>query len=91
MNVQLRERVVMMLRLNEAVSERVLELLKEQNMTQYQLFKRTGLPKSTISSIINCLHPSVKLRIIHEMCQGFGIGIAEFFDSPLFDEDNLEP
>jgi len=82
---------VIVLKLNEAVSKRVLELLRERNMTQYQLFKMTGVPKSTISSIVNCLHPSVKLRIIHEMCQGFGIGIAEFFDSPLFDEDNLEP
>lgn len=82
---------MIILRLNEAVSKRLLELLEEQNITQYQLFKRTGLPKSTISSIVNCLHPSVKLRIIHEMCQGFGIGIAEFFDSALFDEDNLEP
>lgn len=81
----------MMLRLNEAVSKRVQELLKEYNMTQYQLFKRTGVPKSTISSIVNCLHPSVKLRIIHEMCQGFGIGLTEFFDSSLFHEDNLEP
>lgn len=81
----------MMLQLNEAVSKRVLELLQEQNMTQYQLFKRTGLPRATISSIVKCDYPSVKLRIIHEICQGFGIGIVEFFDSPLFDEDNLEP
>lgn len=81
----------MKLQLNEAVSKRVLGLLQEQNMTQYQLFKRTGVPRATISSVIKCDYPSVKLRIIHEMCQGFGIGIAEFFDSPLFDEDNLEP
>ena len=81
----------MKLRLNEAVSKRILELLREQNMTQYQLFKRTGLPRATISGVVKCVNPSVKLRIIHEMCQGFGIGIAEFFDSPLFEEDNLEP
>ena len=81
----------MKLQLNEAVRDRILELLQEREMTQYQLFKRTGIPRSTIGDIINCAHPSVKLRIIHEMCQGFGIGIAEFFASPLFDEDNLEP
>lgn len=81
----------MMLQLNEAVSKRIQQLLRERKMTQYQLFKRTGVPKSTISSIVKCIHPSVKLRIVHEICQGFGIGIAEFFDSPLFDEDNLEP
>lgn len=81
----------MKLQLNEAVSKRVLELLQEQNMTQYQLFKRTGVPRATIGSIIKCDYPSVKLRIIHEICQGFEIGIADFFASPLFDEDNLEP
>ena len=81
----------MKLQLNEAVSKRILELLQGQNMTQYQLFKRTGVPRATISSIIKCEYPSVKLRVIHEMCQGFGIGIADFFDSPLFNEDNLEP
>ena len=81
----------MMLRLNEAVSKRILELLKDRHMTQYQLFKRTGVPKATISSVIKCVHPSVKLRIIHEICQGFEISIGEFIASPLFDEDNLEP
>lgn len=81
----------MKVQLNEAVSGRILQLLQERNMTQYQLFKRTGIPRSTISDIMNCANPSVKLRIIHEMCQGFGIGISDFFNSPLFNEDNLEP
>ena len=82
---------MIVLKLNEAVSERILELLRERNMTQYQLFKRTGVPRATISGIVHCVYPSVKLRIIHEVCQGFEISIAEFFASPLFDEDNLEP
>ena len=54
-------------------------------MTQYQLYMKSGVPKSTIGNIINCSYDSVKLRIIHEMCQGLG------FASPLFKEDNLEP
>lgn len=60
-------------------------------MTQYQLYIRSGVPKSTIGNVINCSYDSVKLRIIHEMCQGLGISLDEFFHSPLFDEDNLEP
>ena len=60
-------------------------------MTQYQLYMKSGVPKSTIGNIINCSYDSVKLRIIHEMCQGLGIGIDTFFASPLFKEDNLEP
>lgn len=77
--------------LNEAVSRRLIELLSEQNMTQYQLYIKSGVHKSTISNIVNCTYPSMKLRIIHEMCQGFGIGVNEFFASSLFDESNLEP
>ena len=79
------------MKLNQAVSERLTELLTEKKMTQYQLFMRSGVPKSTIGNVINCAYDSVKLRVIHEMCQGLGIEIAEFFDSPLFSAGNLDP
>lgn len=79
------------MKLNQAVSTRLAELLREKNMTQYQLFMKSGVPKSTIGNVINCSYDSVKLRIVHEMCQGIGIGIDTFFSSPLFDENNLEP
>lgn len=77
--------------LSEAVSRRIKELLAERNMTQYQLFMKSGIPKSTIGNIINCVYPSVKLRVIHELCQGMDISLTDFFDSPLFLEANLEP
>ena len=79
------------MKLNEAVSKRLLELLDERKMTQYQLYMKSGVPKSTIGNIINCTYPSMKLRIVHELCQGLEIGINEFFSSPLFDETNLDP
>lgn len=79
------------MQLNQAVSQRLTELLEERNMTQYQLFIKSGVPKSTIHNIIHCAYDSVKLRIIHELCQGFEISISDFFQSPLFDEVNLEP
>ena len=79
------------MKLNQAVSIRLEELLRQQNMTQYQLSMKTGVPKSTIHNIVQCSYDSVKLRIIHELCQGLEIGIPEFFDSPLFNEDNLDP
>lgn len=77
--------------LNEAISQRLVELLNEKSMTQYQLYMRSGVPKSTIGNVVNCAYESVKLRVLHEMCQGLGIGLSEFFYSPLFDETNLEP
>jgi len=79
------------MQLNEAVSKRLTELLQERHMTPYQLYMKSGVPKSTIGNIINCAYPSMKLRIIHELCQGLSISMIDFFQSNLFDEDNLEP
>lgn len=79
------------MKLNHAISKRLAELLEKKQMTQYQLFMKSGVPKSTIGNVINCSYDSVKLRIIHEMCQGLEISIPEFFDSPLFTESNLDP
>lgn len=79
------------MKLNEAVSRRLTELLAEQGITQYQLYMRSGVPKSTIANIVNRTYDSMKLRVIHEICQGLDVGLNEFFNSPLFHEDNLEP
>lgn len=79
------------LKLNEAISGRLSELLLEKEMTQYQLYRKSGVPKSTISNIVNCSYDSVKLRVIHELCQGLSIDLPQFFSSPLFREENLKP
>lgn len=79
------------MQLNQAVSQRLTDLLREKNMTQYQLYMKSGVPKSTIGNVVNCSYDSVKLRIIHELCQGLEMSIAEFFQSPLFEESSLEP
>ena len=77
--------------LSKAISERLKELLTEKNMTQYALYKRSGVPKSTICNLINSTYDTVMIRVLHELCQGLGISLTEFFNSPLFNEDNLEP
>lgn len=76
--------------LNEAVAKRIKELCKDRSMTQYQLYIVSGVPQSTLSTIMSCSYPSMKLRIIYEICEGFGITLEEFFHSPLFKRENLE-
>ena len=83
--------MVNILQLNKAVSRRLTEILEDKQITQYQLYVRSGVSRSTIANIVNCAYDSVKLRIIHELCQGLGISICDFFHSQLFDESNLEP
>ena len=77
------------MKFNEAISKRITELCKERNMTQYALSMKSGVPQSTLSTIITCKFTSMKIRIIYEICEGFEITLKEFFDSPLFDRENV--
>lgn len=76
---------------NQAVSVRLSQLLQEKSMTQYQLFMKSGVPKSTINNVIRGNYTTMKLNILHELCQGLGISLSTFFTSPVFDEENLDP
>ncbi len=79
------------MQLNQAVSVRLSQLLQEKSMTQYQLFMKSGVPKSTINNVIRGNYTTMKLNILHELCQGLGISLSTFFTSPVFDEENLDP
>ncbi len=77
------------MQLNKAISKRITELCAQNNMTQYARSMRSGVPQSTLSTIINCTFSSMKMRIIYEICEGFEISLMDFFDSPLFERENL--
>lgn len=77
------------MKLNEAISKRLAELLAEKKMTAYGLFTKSGVSQATISDIKNMNNAGVNLRIIFELCEGLGIGIKDFFDSPLFEAGSI--
>lgn len=77
------------MQLNEAISLRIKELCRERNMTQYALSMKSGVPQSTLSTILSCTFKSMKMRIIYEICEGFEISLGEFFASPLFERENI--
>lgn len=78
------------MKLNKAISLRILELCEERKISQYQLFRASGVPQSTLSTIKNCTFPSMKLRILYEICEGLEISLTDFFNSPLFARENIE-
>ena len=75
---------------NEDAYSHLKELLKEHKLTQYQLHLKTGVPQSTLSTIMKCSFPSVKLRIIYEICDGLEINLEDFFASDVFKRENIE-
>lgn len=72
--------------LAEAVSTRVKALLAEKNYSQYQLEKRGGIPRSTVSVLIACKHKTVNLDTIYQIAATLGISLQEFFDDSIFSE-----
>ncbi len=73
----------------EALSIRLKELLDERQMTQYRLFKLTGVNPTTIGDILKKRNKCVNLRILVEICQGLEIELVTFFDSPIFKMENI--
>ena len=78
------------MKLNKAFSTRVRELLKEKKMTQYKLAQETGLYHSTMTDILNCKYQTPNFRNMALIIRALGSDMSEFFDSDLFDFENLE-
>ena len=75
--------------LSEAVAIRLDELMKERNITQYRLFKLSGVAQTTIGDIRLQRNKSVSLLILHELSQGLGSSMYDFFDCPLFKGNDI--
>lgn len=78
------------MKLEDAVILRIEQLCLERKMTKYQLFKASGVPQSTLTSIKKKRSGSAKLITLYRICEGFDISLKEFFDSPLFQRENIE-
>lgn len=78
------------MKLEDAVILRIEQLCLERKMTKYQLFKESGVPQSTLTSIKKKRSGSAKLITLYWICEGFDISLKEFFDSPLFQRENIE-
>ncbi len=76
--------------LNEAFAIRVKELLKEKKITQYKLCKQTGLYPSTMNYILHAKTKASNFKSMALIIRELGVSLTDFFDSPIFDFDNLD-
>ncbi|HCJ57321.1 MAG TPA: transcriptional regulator [Clostridiaceae bacterium] len=68
----------------EAVSQRIINLCKEQGITPNALSYRAGVPQSTIKSILNNEAQNAGIVTIKKLCDGFEISLYDFFDTDTF-------
>lgn len=73
----------------EATNKRIEQLRKERRMTIYALTYQSGMPSSTVKSIIHGKSQNPGIVNIKKIVEGLGVTIREFYDSEIFDD--LEP
>ncbi|MCI8605956.1 MAG: helix-turn-helix transcriptional regulator [Hungatella sp.] len=77
------------MRICEATNLRINELRKQRRLTEYALIYQTGMPPSTVKSILHGKSMNPGIVNIKKIAEGLGVTMREFYDSDIFDE--LEP
>lgn len=74
----------------EAITERILQLCKERNITPNKLGTISGVEPSTITSIFYGKSKNPGIVTIKSICDGLDITLTDFFNDKLFDNKDLE-
>ena len=71
------------------ISLRVRNLLKANLWSQYDLSQRSGIPNSTLSTVLKEKCKGVNCETILNICRGFDIRIKDFFDDEMFEPEYI--
>lgn len=70
----------------EAVAKRICELCAKEDMTINMMANESGIPPSTIYSMLNEKSQNPGVVSLKRICDGLDISLRTFFDSDLFDD-----
>jgi len=73
-----------MMKAQDMLVERIENLCKEKGLTYYALSSRSTVPMTTLMHIMDKSTVNPGVLTIGKLCDGFGITLKEFFDSPEF-------
>lgn len=76
------------MRIYEATTKRLNDLMKEKKFTPNKLAYKSGISQATVKSIMNGESRNPGIVTIKKLCDGLGITINDFFSSDEF--KNLE-
>lgn len=78
------------MKVNRAIAQRIRQILKEKNISQYRLERNAAIPYSTMINIMNGSRESCKVKTLILIIRTLGITVSEFFNDPVFESDELE-
>ena len=76
--------------LSTAIKSRIYELCNERNITINKLCTISGITQSTLANINSRPNTNLTILTIMRICRGLNISIQDFFNSSIFNIDNLE-
>ncbi len=76
------------MKLSSAVSQKILKICNEKNISINKLASICCLTQSTVQSLIDGKSKNPKMLTIIRICEGLDIPLKEFFNDNLF--DNIE-
>lgn len=69
----------------DAVAMRITELCSQRNIAINELANISGMPPTTVYSMLSDKSKNPGVVSINKICNGLNITLREFFESPLFD------
>ena len=76
--------------LSTAIKNRIYELCKDRKITINKLCTICGITQSTLANISARPKTNVSVLTIMRICRGLNISFLDFFNSPLFDINQLD-
>ena len=70
--------------IKEAISQRILQLCEENDITINKLANLAGITQSTLNDVVRGKSKNPTIRTIYCLCLGLGIELKDFFNSDLF-------
>ena len=72
------------------MAKRLIELMEQRNLSLNGLARLAAVPPSTLKNIIYGKSKNPGVVTLKLLCDGMGISITVFFNSPLFSELEIE-
>lgn len=76
--------------LSNAIKTRIYELCKQNNITINRLCTISGITQSTLANMNSRPNTNITVLTVMRICRGLNISIEDFFNSSIFNIENLE-
>lgn len=73
----------------QAIINRILELCEKNHIIPNKLSELSTVPVATLFALLNDKVENPSSRNIYKMCKVFGITMAEFYDTDIFNQMNF--